>query len=111
MVLCNVTHIQVICIHIKALSLRGIMIFCANGLLFRYCESAYAFYDSCVFKLMLSLYCLAWHTCLAKILILIYEGIIKKISYERRDYGSVDDKSLLAMSRKTTKKRIQAVKV
>ena len=31
---------------------------------------------------------------LAKILILIYEGIIKKISYERRDYESVDEKSL-----------------
>ena len=26
--------------------------------------------------------------------ILILEGIIKKISYERRDYGSVDGKSL-----------------
>ena len=31
---------------------------------------------------------------LVKILILIYEGIIKKISYERRDYESVDEKSL-----------------
>ena len=30
----------------------------------------------------------------AKILILILEGIIKKISYERRDYESVDEKSL-----------------
>ena len=28
---------------------------------------------------------------LAKILILIEEGIIKKISYERRDYESVDE--------------------
>ena len=28
----------------------------------------------------------------AKILILILEGIIKKISYERRDYESVDEK-------------------
>ena len=47
----------------------------------------------------------------AKILILILEGIIKKISYERRDHESVDEKSLSwAMSRKTTKKRIQAVK-
>ena len=47
----------------------------------------------------------------AKILILIKEVIIKKISYERRDYESVDEKSLSwAMSRKTTKKRIQAVK-
>ena len=37
--------------------------------------------------------------------------IIKKISYERRDYESVDEKSLSsAMSRKSTKKRIQAVK-
>ena len=27
----------------------------------------------------------------AKILILIQEGIIKKISYERRDYESVDE--------------------
>ena len=47
----------------------------------------------------------------AKILILILEGIIKKISYERRDYESVDEKSLSwAMSRKTKEKRIQAVK-
>ena len=30
----------------------------------------------------------------AKILILISEGIIKKISYERRAYESVDEKSL-----------------
>ena len=30
----------------------------------------------------------------AKILILILEGIIKKITYERRDYESVDEKSL-----------------
>ena len=30
----------------------------------------------------------------AKIFILIQEGIIKKISYERRDYNSVDEKSL-----------------
>ena len=43
--------------------------------------------------------------------ILILEGIIKKISYERRDYESVDEKSLSwSMSRKTMKKRIQAVK-
>ena len=42
----------------------------------------------------------------AKILILIEEGIIKKISYKRRDYESVDEKSLsLAMSRKTMKKK------
>ena len=30
----------------------------------------------------------------AKILIFFLEGIIKKISYERRDYESVEDKSL-----------------
>ena len=30
----------------------------------------------------------------AKIFILIYEGIIKKKFYERRDYESVDEKSL-----------------
>ena len=30
----------------------------------------------------------------AKILILILEGIIKEISFERRDYESVDEKSL-----------------
>ena len=34
-----------------------------------------------------------WHR-LAKLSILILEGIIKKISYERRDYESVDGKSL-----------------
>ena len=46
-----------------------------------------------------------------KISILKLEGIIKKISYERRDYESVDEKSLSKdMSRKTTKKRIQALK-
>ena len=34
-----------------------------------------------------------------------------KISYERRDYESVDEKKLSkTMSRKTTKKRIQALK-
>ena len=48
---------------------------------------------------------------LAKLSILILEGTIKKIFYERRDYESVDEKSLsLVMSRKTTKKRIQEVK-
>ena len=48
---------------------------------------------------------------IGKISILKLEGIIKKISYERRDYESVDEKSLSkAMSRKTTKKRIQALK-
>ena len=34
-----------------------------------------------------------WHR-LAKLSILILEGIIKKITYERRDYESVDEKSL-----------------
>ena len=34
-----------------------------------------------------------WHR-LTKLSILILEGIIKKISYERRDYESVDEKSL-----------------
>ena len=34
-----------------------------------------------------------WHR-LAKLSILILERIIKKISYERRDYESVDEKSL-----------------
>ena len=34
-----------------------------------------------------------WH-CLAKLSILILEGIIKKFSYEHRDYESVDEKSL-----------------
>ena len=48
---------------------------------------------------------------IAKILILKLEGIIKKISYERRDYESVDEESLpYAKSRKTTKTRIQALK-
>ena len=43
---------------------------------------------------------------LAKFFILILEGTINKISYERRAYESVDEKSLsLAMSRKTIKKR------
>ena len=46
-----------------------------------------------------------------KILILNKEGIIEKISYERRAYESVDEKSLsYVMSRKTTKKRIHAFK-
>ena len=41
---------------------------------------------------------------LTKTLILILEGILKKISYERRDYESVDEKILSeAMSRKTKK--------
>ena len=47
-----------------------------------------------------------------KILILKLEGIIKKISYERRDYESVDKKSLsqLCLDKTTKKKRIQALK-
>ena len=50
-----------------------------------------------------------WHR-LAKLSILILEGIIKKISYDRCDYESVDEKSLsYAEFRKTTKK-IQEVK-
>ena len=44
-------------------------------------------------------------TRLAKIWISISEGIINIFSYERRNYESVDEKSLSqAMSRKTTKK-------
>ena len=39
------------------------------------------------------------------------EGIIKKNSYERRDYESVDEKSLSkAMSRKTMKKKNSGTK-
>ena len=42
----------------------------------------------------------------AKIFILILEGIIKKISYERRDYESVDEKRLSwAMSGKKLRKK------
>ena len=41
-----------------------------------------------------------------KISILKLEGIIKKLSYERRDYDSVDEKSLSkAMFRKTIRKK------
>ena len=48
---------------------------------------------------------------IAKISILKLEGIIKKISYERRDYESVDENSLSeAMSRKNSKRKIQALK-
>ena len=48
----------------------------------------------------------------AKILILNKEGIIEKISYERRAYESVDKKSLsLVMSRKTTKKEFMHLRV
>ena len=46
-----------------------------------------------------------WVSPLTEISILFQEGIIKKISYERRDYESVDEKSVsYAISRKTTKK-------
>ena len=46
-----------------------------------------------------------------KISILKLERITKKNSYEHRDYESVEEKSLSqAMSRKTAKKRIQALK-
>ena len=46
-----------------------------------------------------------------KISILKLEGIIKLISFERRDYESVEEKSLSqAVTQKTTKKRIQALK-
>ena len=45
---------------------------------------------------------------IAKISILKLEGIIKKISYERRNYDSVDEKSLSwAMFRKNTKKKFR----
>ena len=45
-----------------------------------------------------------WHR-LAKLSSLILEGITKKISYESRDYESVDEKSLSKdMSQKTTQK-------
>ena len=47
----------------------------------------------------------------AQILILNKEVIIEKISYERRAYESLDEKSLsYIMSRKTMKKRIHAFK-
>ena len=36
----------------------------------------------------------AYMRCSAENLILILEGTLKKISYERRDYESVDEKSL-----------------
>ena len=53
------------------------------------------------------------HKCvrIAKITILRLEGIIKKISYDCRDYESVDEKSLYkVMSRKTTKKYNSGIK-
>ena len=46
-----------------------------------------------------------------KILILNKEGIIEKNSYERRAYESVDEKSLLGMSRKMTKKEFMHLRV
>ena len=46
-----------------------------------------------------------------EISILFWEGIIKKISYERRAYESVDEKSLYwVTSRKTTKKNNSVLK-
>ena len=61
-----------------------------------------------IYKLSLTLYCLLRikvHE-LTKISILKIEGIIEKISYERRDYESVEEKSLSQdMSRKITKKK------
>ena len=43
---------------------------------------------------------------IAKISILKLEGIIKKISYDRRDYESVGEKNLsYSLFRKTTKKK------
>ena len=49
---------------------------------------------------------------LAKFSISIEEGIIKKISYERRAYESVGEKSLsLAMSRTTTNKEFGRIRV
>ena len=49
---------------------------------------------------------------IAKISILKLEGTIEKISYERHDYESVDEKSLFYayISQNYEKKRIQAVK-
>ena len=50
------------------------------------------------------LLCTTYMTRLVKIFTLILEGIVKKISYERRDYEFVDENILsLAMSRKTKK--------
>ena len=47
--------------------------------------------------------------CSGEIMILNKEGIIEKISYERRAHESVDEKSLSwIISRKTMKKRIHA---
>ena len=51
-----------------------------------------------------------WHR-LAKLSILILEGIIKKISYERRDYESVDEKSLLRLCPEKRKKKNSGGKV
>ena len=48
--------------------------------------------------------------CSAKILILNKEVIIENISYERRAYESVDEKSLsYVMFRKTTKKKASCI--
>ena len=54
---------------------------------------------------MLTLYCLSRHICDAVPKFVFKKGSSKK-SHERRDYESVDEKSLsLAMTRKTTKKQ------
>ena len=50
-----------------------------------------AFYQLTVNLLLPSV---PYMTRLAKLLILIQEGMIKKISYEHSDYESVDEKSL-----------------
>ena len=60
-----------------------------------------------VMSIILTLKCAVYHICDAVLnfFILNEEGIIEKISYERRAYESVDGKSLsYVMSRKMTKK-------
>ena len=48
--------------------------------------------------------------CMAKISILKKEGIIEKISYERRTYESVDEKShSKVISQKSTKNKAQTL--
>ena len=66
--------------------------------------------------MLLTHYCIAsniYLVGLTKFLISILEGILREISYERRDYESVDEKSLslsyIYMSRETTKKIIHAI--
>ena len=60
-------------------------------------ENYTAHFDIIMAKLFITFYCLAWHgrgSHLTKISISIYEGIIKKISYELQDYETVDEMSL-----------------